>query len=284
MFRSGATSGGQTDDANVKDAFFIIGNNLTIPIYPAITINTPANGSTATSSPAYNSSGTYDVGNTVTYLFPPLVDFNLTYHDTSTGQDLFTTLDAYNITATTTQGIINWSRSLPLNLANATVASSTYYQLVTRILSIPYLIPLATATSTFYVNITGSMLPQPYVYIGGSGTTVSTTTGQILNTCNSNNINILQSALCWLFIPRIETISQFGGLKTQIINKPPIGYLSAISNIITATTSTSTPLDALTVPTGSYSPFTMLRSALTWILWLVFGIFVLNRIRYLDLW
>lgn len=269
-------------DTAITDVYLVVTHNIT-PV--SISIIKPANLSISTSSPAFNSSGVYNLGSETFYIVPPLIDFNLSYHDTSTGQDLYTTLDAYNFyTSTTTASSTAWSRSLPLNLANAKIASSTYYKLTAKIISSPYNIVVASSTSIFYVDITGSGIPQPYIYIGGGGTIVSTTTGQILNGCNSNDINILQSVLCWIFIPRIETISQFGGLKTQIINKPPIGYLSAISDIITATTSTSTPIDNLIIPTGSASPFTILRTALTWLLWFIFGIFIFNRLRYLDLW
>jgi hypothetical protein len=272
------------NDTKISDMYWIFQNGFT-PTPANISITQPANLSTATTSPAYNSTGVYNIGDMIGYIFNPLIDLNLSYHDTSTGQDLYTTLDAYNFyTSTTTASSTNWSRSLPLNLSNATIASSTFYRLTAKIISSPSNVVVASSTSIFYVNIAGSQLPQPYVHIGGSGTIVSTTTGQILNGCNSNDINILQSVLCWIFIPRIETISQFGGLKTQIINKPPIGYLSAISDIITATTSTSTPIDDLIIPTGSASPFTILRTALTWLLWFIFGIFIFNRLRYLDLW
>jgi hypothetical protein len=272
-------------DANISDLYFVAGYNL-IPITNAlISIVKPANLSTNDTGIGLDENGFYNIGNFNEYLFPPFIDIKLTYHDTSTGSDLWTMLDWNTFEAsTTTAGLISWSRFLPFNPANATIASSTYYQIVAKILSNPYRITLATATSTFYVNIAGSKIPQPYVYIGGSGTIVSTTTGQILNGCNSKDINILQAVLCWLFVPRIEKISQFGLLKTQIIDKPPVGYLSAISNIITATTSTSTPIDDLIIPTGSASPFTILRTALTWLLWFIFGIFIFNRLRYLDLW
>jgi hypothetical protein len=85
-----------------------------------------------------------------------------------------------------------------------------------------------------------------------------------------------------LFIPNPSVFDAFTGLYDQIENKPPIGYLTAISDALGGVGTSTAPysISAVSAFSGFFSP---IRTALSWILWLVFAFWIINRLRHLQL-
>ena len=92
------------------------------------------------------------------------------------------------------------------------------------------------------------------------------------------------SELCqvgvFLFIPSSRALRNFVNIKNAVANKPPFGYFSEIQTALTglSNSSTSVIISSSTAATFS-SVFGRIRTAMTWILWLVFGFWLFHRIR-----
>ena len=93
--------------------------------------------------------------------------------------------------------------------------------------------------------------------------------------------NMFRDIIVWLFIPDPTIFNQFGGLWDSVKAKPPVGYFTQVQ----------TAFGSFAVASGSYylamqdmglitNP---LRSALIWVLWLMFGFWIFQRIRKLEI-
>lgn len=163
------------------------------------------------------------------------------------------------------------------------------------------LTPLATSTQISF-TITGE---NPYTggYYGTywpTSTPISTSTSaEWVMTCDPND-PLWKNSLCqitkwtlegikgllqFLFVPKQEDLAKFGELKSVLETKPPIGYFYAVKSALTGVGATSTPAFSLenastTLAASIYNP---LRNGITFILWLLFGFWIFNRIRNLAL-
>lgn len=104
-------------------------------------------------------------------------------------------------------------------------------------------------------------------------------------TCD-NQSGAFASSLCYiggyLFVPNEDIFNNFGDIYNQIKNKPPIGYFYAITDAFNGLGTSTAPYSLASVSafSGFFSP---IRTALAWILWLIFGFWVLNRLRHITL-
>jgi hypothetical protein len=99
--------------------------------------------------------------------------------------------------------------------------------------------------------------------------------------------NFFENGACYLFnylfIPSQSSVNRFGNLTDTLNKKPPIGYFTAIKtafNSIATTTTSTFALADISAITGS--PVALLRTGLTWILWIVLGFWIFNRFRHFD--
>jgi hypothetical protein len=91
----------------------------------------------------------------------------------------------------------------------------------------------------------------------------------------------------WLIKPTTESLQQFTDLKTSIENKPPFGYFTMLSNNLnnlSTTSSATTTLDTITIPTPLQTYiFTPLRNGLIALIWFVGLVFLFNRLKHIQL-
>lgn len=143
------------------------------------------------------------------------------------------------------------------------------------------------ATSTLiYFNTTGVGEFYENNYYPIPTSTIATST-PIQITCDPDDPWYAYS-LCklavWLFVPSPATLNQFTTLGDTLKNKPPMGYFYRIKDALVFS-ATSTPAFNLenastTLAASIYNP---LKTGITFLFWLVFGFWIFNRIRYLDL-
>ena len=87
-----------------------------------------------------------------------------------------------------------------------------------------------------------------------------------------------------LFFPSTTSLSQFNGLYTQYVNKPPFGYISAIQTALKSINDTGTSIFTLqTLPILDTYIFNPLRLAFVWILWLGFAFLLFKRFKDIQL-
>jgi hypothetical protein len=101
-------------------------------------------------------------------------------------------------------------------------------------------------------------------------------------------VNGVQYALCnisqWLFVPSSVSVEKFTGLKTTFEQKAPFAYFYAIKDAFTNLSPTSTPAFVIGSSTGAIGTniFQPLKTGLAWVLWFMFGIFVIKRIAKFE--
>jgi hypothetical protein len=104
----------------------------------------------------------------------------------------------------------------------------------------------------------------------------------------STNYDFCQGQpICDIFLPSQAHISQFSDLGPMIEKKPPVGYLMAMVDVISSTSTATSSLDALnSIPsnTDPASPFALFRTAMGWVLWLLAGSWSFIRIKHLNIW
>jgi hypothetical protein len=88
----------------------------------------------------------------------------------------------------------------------------------------------------------------------------------------------------FLFVPSDASLKNFSSVWDAIKTKPPIGYFSAIQaalgGIATSSTSTVAFPDLANLDSGLFSP---IRSAISLLLWLMFGFWIFERFRHFNL-
>lgn len=107
------------------------------------------------------------------------------------------------------------------------------------------------------------------------------------STCSSSE-GLFTKGFCYilnfLFVPSQGSVNRYTNLIGYIEKKPPMGYFtevkSALSGFTTSTTSTFALADISSIPN---SPVSILKDALVWLLWFVFGFWLFHRVRYLQL-
>lgn len=135
---------------------------------------------------------------------------------------------------------------------------------------------MASSTKNYF-RILGTEQPPP----------TSTPTSTYFITCDPNSgffTYSFCSMFAYLLVPDPAALNQFSELAEGIKYKPPIGYFYAIADVLGGIEATST--QAFTLPEVEgltdyiFDPF---KTALTWILWLLFSFWIFNRIRHLDI-
>ena len=129
-----------------------------------------------------------------------------------------------------------------------------------------------------------------YLQLNGdfSTSTLNETINEIGNlsaeTCN--NLGTIAGSFCkvltYLFVPTSASLTQYSNLKDMLILKPPFGYWNSIKTDLNNLTATGTPAFSLTSQLQNITIFATLKTGLTWILWLIFGIWVIIRIARFD--
>ncbi len=138
------------------------------------------------------------------------------------------------------------------------------------------------STSTACVAREFSIIP-PYNYGYSSSLCDDIVPESIFDVYNGT-----KKALCemsqFLFVPATTSVANFQNLTTTFQQKAPFAYFYAISDTLSSLSSTSTPAFTLATTTGALntSIFQPLKTGLTWILWLMFGVFCIKRIAKFD--
>lgn len=143
---------------------------------------------------------------------------------------------------------------------------------------------LIATSSLISFNIIGSN-PE---YTGFYPTPTSTaTSSEWVITCDPES-NLFTKSLCylgqWLFMPRQQDFNRFNDLKDALIIKPPIGYFYQIRNALLGFNASSSAAFELPQSAAlSNYIFNPIKIGLSFIIWLIFGFWVFNRIRKLEL-
>lgn len=106
-------------------------------------------------------------------------------------------------------------------------------------------------------------------------------------TCDPDS-NVFVNSLCkiaiYLFVPNNNALDKFTNLKDAIISKPPVGYFYSIKTAISSIATSTAPISISFGDTSATSsPFYIFKTGMNWVLWFIFGFWVLNRFRHFDL-
>ena len=163
--------------------------------------------------------------------------------------------------------------------------NTTYYAQARLYYKAPneYLATLV-ATSTIISFNTGQQTLSETFFPAPTSTITTSTPVQI--TCDPND-PFYQYSMCkmftYLFVPNPDSLNKFAQLGDEIQNKPPLGYFTQIKNVLSGVNASGTPVFDI----GNYSAFSgifgPLRTGISWLLWLFFGVVIFNRLRYLEL-
>lgn len=141
---------------------------------------------------------------------------------------------------------------------------------------------LATSSLISFDILAGTYIP--FFYPTPTSTASST---EWSFTCDPES-GFFANSLCmlaqFLFMPKQEDFNKFNDLKAALENKPPVGYFYLIKNSLLGLNSSSSA--AFNLPQdASLSDyiFNPVRNGISFILWLIFGFWVFNRIRHLQL-
>lgn len=96
--------------------------------------------------------------------------------------------------------------------------------------------------------------------------------------------NFFRDVLIWLFYPSNLSAQNFQSLSVPLQQKAPFAYFYSIKNSLSLLSSTTTPTFALSTTTGALntSIFQPIKTGLTWILWLMFAVWLIKRIGAFD--
>jgi hypothetical protein len=124
-----------------------------------------------------------------------------------------------------------------------------------------------------------------YFYIDGDTTNASSTLQQIgsITAEQCNDWGTIGGAFCKvlvaLFLPSQTNLEQFSSLKDSLLLKPPFGYWTSIKTALNGLNASSSPAFSLaSVSAVSDNIFNPLKTGLSWILWILFGLWVIRRI------
>lgn len=104
-------------------------------------------------------------------------------------------------------------------------------------------------------------------------------------TCSITDLaGCFQNAIVFLFYPSSASLSQFGNLYTEFIQKPPFGYVVAIQTALKQINDTNTSVFTLqSMPILNTYVFDPIRLALTWVLWVAFAFVLFHRLKNISL-
>lgn len=144
--------------------------------------------------------------------------------------------------------------------------------------------PITQAVQSYVVNnftVYQSILPD---IIGFDPIDYDTITGLATTTCSFSNISgCFQNALVLVFYPSQDALTNFENLKETISKKAPFGYFTLLTGILDNFSESATPVFALEEEDNITSNiFDPLRTGMTWILWIVFGLWLYKRITHID--
>jgi hypothetical protein len=90
--------------------------------------------------------------------------------------------------------------------------------------------------------------------------------------------NMFRDVLVYLFKPNDSVLDFWRTIKDRVRDKPPFGYYALIRDAFDDLSFEATPAFALQTAssTASYI-FTPLKNGLSWVLWILFGVWFLKR-------
>jgi hypothetical protein len=95
--------------------------------------------------------------------------------------------------------------------------------------------------------------------------------------------NYFYDLYTWLLKPQQSSFNQFNGLSGIIQTKAPFAYFYLVKTSLSGFNGSSTPAFTLaTIGSVNTNIFTPIRTGLTWILWIIFGFWVIRNIRDLN--
>lgn len=154
----------------------------------------------------------------------------------------------------------------------------------------PHLI--AESSEYQYVVNSWEQCTSTFWYQGESIPTFTTNTShnffaQVADNCN-NVDGIVASGICnsvaFLFMPDESILNKYAVLKDQIAAKPPFGYITVYTNTMNGFTSSTTATSTVDMSNLSQmSFFDTIRTALSWLVYLVFGLWVFHRLKDFSL-
>jgi len=138
------------------------------------------------------------------------------------------------------------------------------------------------ATSSLVSFVINPSAPETYFATPTSTETIASSTIE----CSSGNVisNSLCSVMTYLFVPSQAALSQFSGIQTRVANKAPFGWFTLIKNSLAnlqETASSTYTLPDLTALDDNL--FTPLKTALSVLLWIIFGFWLFHRFRHFSL-
>lgn len=138
-------------------------------------------------------------------------------------------------------------------------------------------------SDTITFTITGAHPPD---WTGWFDLPTSTTSTSPIITCDPND-GLFQYSLCKLglalFMPSQNSLTNFSNLGNMIKTKAPIGYFYLIQtsfNSLSTSTEAFSLGDLGVVSTYVFTPF---RTGISFILWVLFGVWLFNRIKNFNL-
>lgn len=102
--------------------------------------------------------------------------------------------------------------------------------------------------------------------------------------CGITNIQgCIVNAMRFLFVPKAQSISQFGDTWQEVRTKPPFGYVTSIIDETQTLTSTTTPAWEMPDLPFVSTVFDPIKTALALILWGIFGVYFYMRVTKIEL-
>lgn len=275
-------SGYSTTVSGLQNIYFETTNSSGAPT-PMVSITSPAASSTTstldTVSVAWDTSS---YGTTT----DPYIRINYKLNDNYT---LTHTSEA--TIATGTMAVATGTLNIPINsLSNGTWTITPYfYQVLSGIdlnnsmlgtgLSTNELLYTGDAVS---VTISSSTAPAENT----SRYSATTTINEMSATCDPNS-GWFSSSMCNmlmdLFYPDGTEFQGLADLKEKLAKKPPFGYFTLVKDALNSLQRSGTSTLVASSTMASFPIFTTIRTGLAWVLWFLFGFWLIIRIRHLQI-
>lgn len=125
---------------------------------------------------------------------------------------------------------------------------------------------------------------------GASGSwatpTSTATSSEWTMTCDPDS-GAFSYSLCFLaqalFVPSSGATAQFQGIGDLVSSKPPLGYFQQVKTALSGLSETTSTFALADLSSMSTSLITPIKTAIQLILWFVFGFWIFNRVRHLEL-
>jgi len=148
-----------------------------------------------------------------------------------------------------------------------------------------YMYSSSTESTEIYLTdmhyFTVGVDPTPSMF----GTTTENIWQLATSTCGITNLSgCFQNAIVWAFYPSQGSVAQLTGLKDEIMKKPPFGYFAVISTAFNSLSANGTPTFSLATSSPVMDNiFTPLRTGLSFILWILFGVWCLKTFSHFNI-